>query len=211
MEVREFILVRFQKLLSVLFGLAVIGLATAPQQTRAAVILQDEGASTFQIDVFEPIGQSFVAEDELVNFAFWYSVINPGSPNDPLEFRLYDGAGTGGPLLFTQGFGLAENFDAFYDIDLSAIPLTIGQTYTAAAFIPGDSARWGLRASQDDPYADGRIFAAGNLSNCGVDDSACDARFRVTPRTVSVSEPGSLAILGLGLVGFSIARRRQAV
>ncbi|WP_282606434.1 PEP-CTERM sorting domain-containing protein [Pelagibius sp. Alg239-R121] len=211
MEVRELILVHFQNFLSVLFGLALFGMLATPHQVDAAVILQDEGTITAQIEFSEPLGQSFVAEDALVSFAFWYRELNLGSPNDPLEFRLYDGAGTGGPLLFSHGFGLAEDFDAFYNVDLSSVALTIGQTYTAAAFIPGGSERWGLRLSRDDPYASGQMLADSNVPGCGVDNAGCDLRFRVTPRTVSVPEPGSLAILSLGLVGFGVARRRRAI
>ncbi len=211
MVTRKSFLVPFQKLLCLSFGLALFGMLAMPHQVRAGVILQDEGNASAQINFVEPLGQSFVAEDPLVSFAFYYSVINPGSPNDPLEFRLYDGAGTGGPLLFTQGFGLAEDFDGFFNIDLTSLPLIIGQTYTAAAFIPGISSRWGLQFAQSDPYADGQIHADGNPPGCGADNAGCDARFRVAPRTTAVSEPGSLAILGLGLMGFAMARRKQPI
>lgn len=69
-----------------------------------------------------------------------------------------------------------------------------------------DAAGWGYEVSntftqieQIDPPGAGGIFSGANLSGLDV----------FATRTIGVSEPGVLAILGLGLGGLSLVRRRR--
>lgn len=188
------------------FGVALVALGVS---AHAGVILQDTRNATIQVNFFEPVAQSFVAEDASVLFAFFFEVMNAGRPNDPLEIKLLAGDGLGGSVLLTTTFSLADGFTGYFDVDLSGATLTIGQAYTVVLDQPGDSALWGVDLnSAGNPYAHGRAYFTGTdfLPNTPEDDM----RFRVTPKGGGpLPEPGTLAILGLGLAALAVARRRR--
>ena len=75
-------------------ALFVLGITTS---VLADIIQLDPGGGRAQINYFEPIGQSFLAEDSNVSTAFNLTAINPHVENsDPLLFSLYEGDGLGG-------------------------------------------------------------------------------------------------------------------
>lgn len=183
-----------------------IAVAFCSLPAQAAVILQDQVTATSQVNFYEPMGQSFRAEDAHVRFAFFYSPMNPGSPADTMRLRLVAGDGLDGATLANTVFAIAPGYNGFYDVDFSAVTLTVGNMYTAVLSVPGSSDYWGASySSNNSPYRNGRAYLAGERA-----DSDYDMTFRVTPVAAEVPEPGTIAILSLGLAGLVAARRKKA-
>ena len=181
--------------------------------SSAGEILQDQADQVSQIAAFQPIGQSFAAEDNRIqSIAFAYQVLDAQAPNDALRFSLYEGEGFAGALLSAVDFMLPENYSGLFDIDFSSVLLSIGSIYTAAVSAPSGSARFGIEHTVSDVYAAGRLVTLEPLFyeiNCGSStDTVCaDARFRVTP--ASIPEPESLLLLATAIAVMSRSPRRR--
>ena len=167
--------------------------------------------STLQIDFFSPVGQSFTAIDlSLTSIGFGYNVINAGFPVTPITIDLYAGAGTGGSIIATRTFNLADP-NAFFDTDFTGTALTIGNVYTAALSAAGSPFQ-GVHFGTADSYAGGQLFSPNSgFLNCG--PSGCDLEFRVIGTSgPSVPEPATWAMLltGFGLAGTAMRRNVRA-
>ena len=179
----------------------------------AGEILQNQFDQIAQIAAFQPIGQSFVAEDSqiTVGIAFGFEEINPGAPNSPLEMRLYQGEGFAGSLLSVVPFSLPMGFIGFFDVDFSSVSLDVGALYTAAVTVPSLSPLWGVQFSTSDVYPVGRLVTDNPAFYeifCGsaTNTQCADLRFRVM--SLNIPEPAMWPLLAIALVAALGSRGR---
>ena len=187
--------------------IASVALAGVAGVASAATIIQDSGLSDAAIGAFDPIGQSFMAEDPLLgSIAFAFSDMNPKSTNSPITMTLYAGAGFDGSVAHsvvqTLPSLLPGTYDSpeFIDFDFSGLSLTMGEIYTAA--VTTNSYKVGVVFNGiNDAYAGGQLFHSGNSL------SGYDLNFRVTPSSVPI--PGAVWLLGSGVAGIAGIRLRR--
>ena len=187
----------------------ILGLSMITGSATAGEILQDTAGSINQIQIHSPIGQSFTAEDPFVSFAFFYKTFNFQYGNAPMQMDLYSGIAVAGVPLASVPFLIpdpGQNFDGFFDVDLSSVELVVGNVYTASVTVP--SPYWGAYVQLT-----GNPYAGGVAIRLGAQVPDADWRFRVTPigAAVDVPEPNTIAIFGLGLAGLVYLRRRRSV
>ena len=182
----------FPFLTSMAVELFVLGIATSV--LAGTIQLDSLGGGTYQIDYFEPIGQSFLAEDSNVSIALNIKAINPSSPNsDPLSFSLYEGDGFNGSLLDSQEFVVSDDFEGWYDVDFSSNDLNVGTTYTVGATVLGTSPFWGVRDSNS-TYENGSGYLTYLRSPLYEGESGFDLAFRVTPVVEPKLEPRTFGL-----------------
>jgi len=168
----------------------------------ADTILQDTFTGFYQVQFFEPIGQSFTAQDPNIDFAFFFSPINTFLAPAPLTVSLLDGSGFGGALLGSTTLNLGDGFSGYAPADFSGITLTPGNLYTAE--VASSNAYWGIEGSVFDVYGGGSGFLQGTAGGC-CDVFLGDSRFRVDP----VPEPASMALISIFLTGIVLLHRRR--
>lgn len=169
----------------------------------AATINQTTFNNIFQIKAFDPIGQSFTAEDALVEIAFWVAPINPNFPVDSITAELFEGEGFGGLSLGSATVTPAGGTSAFVQF-FDNVTLAVGLSYSVRLTSPG--AYWGIRLAVDtDPYAGGRAYHDSIVNY--QDNGTSDLAFRVSPAAVPL--PAGLPLIASALGGLWLLRRRS--
>lgn len=161
---------------------------------------------------------------------------NSGGANTRFRAYVYNfatsaaGGAITGPALFTSAeFGVTDGMYDFLPFTFATtnLQLTRGNTY---AFVLSGSGAFGTTAdgtnaaasaTADDEYAGGALYGATNGSDFsalgrsgafsridGAPDMSFQARFTASA-TSTVPEPGSVALVGLGLTGVAAAVRRR--
>lgn len=172
--------------------------------TPLAQALQIGAESTLgriQVNHFEPLGQSFVAEDSNVFIAFSLNVINPHVDYSNLIYSLYEGAGFLGSHLGSRTIAPQIYHDGWYDVDFSTITLTSGSIYTAGIEAVGDSAYWGIYY-QDNIYDHGTAYIFSSPA------ATEDMSLRVQA-TEPIPEPCTILLLSTGLIGLALIKRKN--
>lgn len=182
--------------------IAVIAISVYPTRSVIAGIIQNDwNGGIAQVHFFEPVGESFTAQDAHVLASLYYTPINTGSPVSDITLSLYQGEGIGGSLLESDTFLLPQGFSGFYNSDFSGITLAVGQSYSIVASVVGNSPYWGVGLSSG--TAGNAGIESGNVSN----NPTLAYAFRITPQ--NVPEPATLALMSLGLAGMRISSSKR--
>lgn len=217
-------------------ALAVVVPPFAPATAEAATIEVVSGTglrSTTIGNVGGTLGQTFTAIDATLNsIGFQFNSLNPGLSGQSYVLSLIAGESLTGAALVTRTFMVPTTINtrvpAWFDIDIGAAGVTIGQRYTAVlssadlrnavVFGPDVNIFTGVPLTGD-AYAGGRaLFTTipSGFSNCtNTAASACDLNFRVIGATAvaGVPEPAAWAMMlgGFGLLGGALRRRAAPV
>ncbi len=191
--------------------LAILLTGAISSAAQAGVIVQDDGDADATIRFFDPIGQTFIADQPyLQTIAFAFSDANENEPNDPITMTLYEGAGTAGSVVDTVVKTLPASLPGtlqtpqFIDFDFTGNVLTPGALYSVA--VTTDSSKVAVVYENDtDEYPDGQIFYDSSITTLS---NPIDLNFRIV--SSQVPEPMSLSLLGLGSVALAWRRRRPA-
>lgn len=128
---------------------------------------------------------------------------------DTVTIALYDAlpnqAGAN-QLAFASGIGTAGSvFDVFF----SPVNVTVGQLYFLYFTSANDTL--GIAGSTADPYKGGNTFANPSFDSYPTFDYAFRTYYDPAGSSSgNVPEPTSIALLGLGLIGFAASRRKSA-
>lgn len=214
-----------------ILAVAIPTLAPGTASAATVQVVSGSGQRAFGLGSFgNSVGQSFTTVDTALNsIGFQFEGLNPTSTGAAYTLSLFAGETLTGTSLVSRTFTLPTAINsrtpAWYDIDVGATAVTVGQRYTAV--LTSSDTRNGIVLGPDinintgaeitgDAYAGGRaLFATSVYPNCtNTAASNCDLNFRVTGTTAAaaVPEPASWAMMlgGFAMLGGALRRRRAA-
>jgi len=183
----------------------------AHAQTQIGITSGDAG-SVIQNNTW---AQSFTAlSGGLSSFDFDLQTFNSGFTNNPITIDILQGAGTGGSLIGTETFSLADGFNGFAGATFATpLALTAGDVYTAT--INSSGPYWGIGIADDSGFTGGMAYIDGSTQYQpyyhDYTETEFEATFGAASSGGSVPDNGSTAILfGAAILGLVAIRRRGA-
>lgn len=159
----------------------------------------------------DPLGQSFTLGQSVNNLsigAHLTDVNQSSAPSFEVTFSLVSGAGVGGALLGSTSITLDDNFKGIHIEDFSFLGTLLAGTYTAVFSSVGVRGQLSITTVANALPGTDPFNAAGPFLPDDQDFAIRIAGDFVND-VVAVSEPQSLAMLGFGLAGLTLVKRRR--
>lgn len=178
----------------------------------------------FSADIYQEIADDFtLSATATINGVNWWGAYTPnnqsGAVPDDFTIRIIDNLfnlvaeiNVGTVARFNTGLDNALGLDIYgYEVTFSPFALTAGQYLLSIVnntVGDGDFERWSWQSTANITGNIGQFRRSDGVPLTGYggwQDASSDFAFNIT----AVPEPGTLALLGIGLLGIGLSRRRE--